>query len=64
VDTQGPTVAWVYPAADDTSADPRYVNVAFAEPVDRASAEAAFSLAPSDNTDANVSGSFSWAGPR
>ena len=62
MDTQGPTVAWVYPAADDTSADPRYVTVAFAEPVDRASAEAAFSLAPSDNTDANVSGSFSWDG--
>jgi hypothetical protein len=61
-DTQGPTVAWVYPAADDTSADPRYVSVAFAEPVDRASAEAAFSLAPTGDTDAKVSGSFSWDG--
>jgi hypothetical protein len=62
VDTIAPTVASVSPEDNDTSADPAGVSVTFSEPMNREAAEAAFSLVPTDNPDANVSGSFSWEG--
>ncbi|MDP8909622.1 MAG: Ig-like domain-containing protein, partial [Chloroflexota bacterium] len=62
-DTTAPTITSVSPLEDATGVDPAgNVSVTFSEPMDKATAEQAFSLAPTSDLAAKVSGSFSWDG--
>jgi subtilisin len=61
VDTTAPAVTAVSPADGATAvATSAGVSVTFSEPMDKPSAQAAFSLAGPDGT--SVAGSFSWSG--
>ncbi len=61
LDTTAPTVTSVSPAESATGIAPSAnVSVTFSEAMDKPSAEAAFSLAPTAAPAAPVSGTFSW----
>jgi subtilisin len=62
VDTTGPSVTSIAPAAGATAVAPgAVVSVSFSEPMDAASARAAFSLVRSSDGVA-VAGTYSWSG--
>jgi subtilisin family serine protease len=62
-DTTPPSAGSTSPADAATAvATSTAVSVTFSEAMDKESAEAAFSLAPSANPAATVNGSFSWSG--
>jgi hypothetical protein len=62
-DTTAPTIASVSPTEGAAEVDPAgKVSVTFTEPMNRQATQAAFSLTPTGQPTAKVSGSFSWNG--